>query len=150
MHEPAAASDAPSSSGSLGRTYPRRDSAEGTGRALLPAGAVLTDQLREETARLQRSLDAMKATLTRSARLVPQDGEGPPLDIERPHSSDSRRRSPSQTSLSRTVAGPYGGPRLASADESSRHTWRLEVRQLVLRLGQGSSARYSDSASYHA
>ena len=101
------------------------------------AGVELTERLREETARLQRSLDSMKLTLRSDSSGLQDDGDTIPAywagDI--PRSIDIRRRSRSSTkSLRRAAALLAGDDGPPSEPRPTGRAWRIQV--LLLCHGQ--------------
>ncbi len=93
------------------------------------AGAELTERLREETARLQRSLDAMKMTL-RSDGGRSQDGDDtiPAFwGVDTYHISPAHRQSRSSKSLQRAAALLAGGDEPPADAKPTGRAWRIQV-----------------------
>ena len=97
------------------------------------AGAELTERLREETARLQRSLDSMKMTL-RSDAGQSQDGDDtiPAFwGVDTSHSGPARRQSQSAKSLQRAAALLATGDGPPSDARTAGRAWRIQVLLLI-------------------
>ena len=99
------------------------------------AGAELTERLREETARLQRSLDSMKMTLQSDAGRS-QDGDDtiPAFwGVDTYHSSPARLQSRSTASLQRAAALLAGGAGPPGDARPPGRVWRIQVLLLPSR-----------------